>query len=334
MITLAFGQMAYFLENSPLSAYTGGENGLPGVPVPHTRAGAPGRSSVAARIADVLACWRCCSWAASALPGGSPTRRSAWCCARSRRTPRAPPCWGIRAAYKLAAFVIAALYAGLAGGLLGVLQSYMPPDAFALDTSGQLVVQTVIGGVGTLIGPTARRGAVAVAARQPAGDPRHRRAVEADPGADLHRLVIVLRRGIAGEIRYRWRRIGRPAAGEAAEAQAGASPRTPAFAARRAAGARAHPGHRPWKHTRYQNTMAACARSRMCRSRYGRFPSMPSSVRMAPVKARCSRCCSMKCIRPWARSICLAAASPAWAHRGSRSLASAKATSLTRCSPT
>ena len=30
----------------------------------------------------------------------------------------------------------------------------MPPDAFALDTSGQLVIQTVIGGAGTLIGPT------------------------------------------------------------------------------------------------------------------------------------------------------------------------------------
>ena len=56
--------------------------------------------------------------------------------------------------YKLAVFVFAALYAGLAGGLLGVFQSYMPPDAFTLDTSGQLVVQTVIGGVGTLIGPT------------------------------------------------------------------------------------------------------------------------------------------------------------------------------------
>jgi branched-chain amino acid transport system permease protein len=34
MITLAFGQMAYFMENSPLSRYTGGENGIPGVPVP------------------------------------------------------------------------------------------------------------------------------------------------------------------------------------------------------------------------------------------------------------------------------------------------------------
>ena len=55
--------------------------------------------------------------------------------------------------YKLTAFVIAAAYAGLAGGLLGVLQGYMPPEAFTFDTSGQLVIQTVIGGAGTLFGP-------------------------------------------------------------------------------------------------------------------------------------------------------------------------------------
>ena len=34
MITLAFGELSYFLENSPLSNWTGGENGLPGVPAP------------------------------------------------------------------------------------------------------------------------------------------------------------------------------------------------------------------------------------------------------------------------------------------------------------
>ena len=55
--------------------------------------------------------------------------------------------------YKLTAFVIAAAYAGFAGGLLGVLQGFMPPDAFTFDTSGQLVMQTAIGGVGTLFGP-------------------------------------------------------------------------------------------------------------------------------------------------------------------------------------
>src|SRR5581483_7145160 len=55
--------------------------------------------------------------------------------------------------YKLTAFVIAAAYAGFAGGLLGVLQAFMPPEAFTFDTSGQLVMQTAIGGTGTLFGP-------------------------------------------------------------------------------------------------------------------------------------------------------------------------------------
>ena len=55
--------------------------------------------------------------------------------------------------YKLTAFVIAAAYAGFAGGLLGVMQAFMPPDAFTFDTSGQLVMQTAIGGIGTLFGP-------------------------------------------------------------------------------------------------------------------------------------------------------------------------------------
>ncbi|MHB1246636.1 MAG: branched-chain amino acid ABC transporter ATP-binding protein/permease, partial [Sulfuriferula sp.] len=55
--------------------------------------------------------------------------------------------------YKLTAFVIAAAYAGMAGGLLGVMQAFMPPDAFMFDTSGQLVMQTAIGGRATLFGP-------------------------------------------------------------------------------------------------------------------------------------------------------------------------------------
>ena len=56
-------------------------------------------------------------------------------------------------AYKLLAFVIAAAYSGAAGGLLGVMQGYMPPDAFTFDTSGQVIMMTVIGGLETLFGP-------------------------------------------------------------------------------------------------------------------------------------------------------------------------------------
>ena len=55
--------------------------------------------------------------------------------------------------YKLTAFVVAAAYAGFAGGMLGLMQGFMPPDAFMFETSGQLVMQTAIGGAGTLFGP-------------------------------------------------------------------------------------------------------------------------------------------------------------------------------------
>ena len=148
MITLAFGQMSYFLENSPLSAYTGGENGLPGVPVPRL-----GRD----RITPGFPMY----WllAAMFLVGFIIARRilhspfGAVLRALRQNTWRVAMVGHSVPAYKLAVFVIAALYAGLAGGMLGVFQSYMPPDAFGLDTSGDLVVQTVIGGVGTLIGP-------------------------------------------------------------------------------------------------------------------------------------------------------------------------------------
>jgi branched-chain amino acid transport system permease protein len=55
--------------------------------------------------------------------------------------------------YKMAAFVLAAGYAALAGASMGIFQSFVGPDAFSLDTSGQVVIQTVIGGVRTLVGP-------------------------------------------------------------------------------------------------------------------------------------------------------------------------------------
>ncbi|HKM60919.1 MAG TPA: branched-chain amino acid ABC transporter ATP-binding protein/permease [Acidisphaera sp.] len=149
MITLAFGQMAYFLENSPLSAYTGGENGLPGVPVP-TIGGM--RIEPGIPLYWVLAAIFFAGFVLARRilhsPFGAILRAIKENALRTGLVGHSVP------AYKLAVFVIAALYAALAGGLLGVFQGYMPPDAFALDTSGQLVVQTIIGGVGTLIGPT------------------------------------------------------------------------------------------------------------------------------------------------------------------------------------
>ncbi|MGH7043772.1 MAG: ABC transporter permease subunit [Acetobacteraceae bacterium] len=207
MITLAFGEMAYFLENSPLAHYTGGENGLPGVPVPYL-----GGFEIAAgaRMYWLLAAIFFVGFVLARRilhsPFGAVLR------AIRQNMNRVAMEGHSVAAYKLAVFVIGALYAGLAGGLLGVFQSYMPPDAFSLDTSGQLVVQTVIGGVGTLVGPLLGA-AIWLWLRDNLQQIPHIGALwKLILGVIFVLLVVGLKRGIAGELRWTFSRHRRAAA--------------------------------------------------------------------------------------------------------------------------
>jgi branched-chain amino acid transport system permease protein len=152
MITVAIAEVFFFVENSPLSAWTGGENGLPGVPTP--------RFAIGGHVFRIGTGWSMYGFLAACYFVGivialrivrSPVGAIL---TAIRDNPLRARAVGHRIGlYKLAAFVIAAAYAGFAGGLLGVLQGFMPPDAFTFDTSGQLVMQTAIGGVGTLFGP-------------------------------------------------------------------------------------------------------------------------------------------------------------------------------------
>jgi len=152
MITVAIAEVFYFVEFNPLSAWTGGENGLPGVPTPSFYLGfttihfTSGWSlypflALCYFIGIVLALRIVRSPVGAILSA-------------IRENPLRAAALGHNIhAYKLTAFVVAAAYAGFAGGLLGVLQAFMPPEAFTFDTSGQLVIQTAIGGRGTLFGP-------------------------------------------------------------------------------------------------------------------------------------------------------------------------------------
>ncbi len=149
MLTLAFGEMFYFLDISPLAQWTGGENGLAGVPAPQFGFGF-GATSPFGVYWFIAALFFFGFWFALRLirsPFGAVLR------AIRDNGERAAAVGHDVPKYKLTVFVIAAAYGGLAGGLLGLLQGYMPPDAFYLETSGQLVVQTIIGGAGTLVGP-------------------------------------------------------------------------------------------------------------------------------------------------------------------------------------
>jgi len=152
MITVAIAEIFYFVEFNPLSEWTGGENGLPGVPTPSLYLGFT--------TVHFTSGWALYPFLAFCYFLGivialrivrSPV--GAVLTAIRENPLRAAAVGHSVQGYKLTAFVIAAAYAGFAGGLLGVMQAFMPPDAFMFDTSGQLIMQTAIGGRGTLFGP-------------------------------------------------------------------------------------------------------------------------------------------------------------------------------------
>ncbi|HEX4763619.1 MAG TPA: branched-chain amino acid ABC transporter permease, partial [Usitatibacter sp.] len=123
MITVAIAEVFYFVEFNPLSQWTGGENGLPGVPAPKVNLGFT--------TLNFSSGWQLYPFLAFCFFLGIVLAL------RIVRSPvgvifRAIRENPLRAAavghnihgYKLTAFVIAAAYAGIAGGLLGVMQGF------------------------------------------------------------------------------------------------------------------------------------------------------------------------------------------------------------------
>ncbi|WP_226621013.1 branched-chain amino acid ABC transporter permease [Alloyangia pacifica] len=55
--------------------------------------------------------------------------------------------------YTLAVFVISGMYAGLAGGLMASMDPLAGPERMQWTASGEVVLMTILGGAGTLIGP-------------------------------------------------------------------------------------------------------------------------------------------------------------------------------------
>jgi branched-chain amino acid transport system permease protein len=152
MITVAIAEVFYFVEFNPLSEYTGGENGLPGVPAPSLHLGfTTVQFNTDWSMYGFLAFWYFIGVVLALRIVRSPVG-AIFSAIRDNPVRAAAVGHNIHG-YKLTAFVVAAAYAGFAGGLLGLMQGFMPPEAFTFDTSGQLVMQTAIGGAGTLFGP-------------------------------------------------------------------------------------------------------------------------------------------------------------------------------------
>jgi branched-chain amino acid transport system permease protein len=147
MVTLAFAQLIYFIAFKWRSL-TGGDDGLHGVPRPPL-----GPINLNSEIA--LYYFILFFFMISVILGfrivNSPFGRTLECLRENESRARIIGYDPLK--YKIVSFVISAFFAGLAGGLYALLQNFVPLYTLGLDTSGDIVLMTLIGGMGTLYGP-------------------------------------------------------------------------------------------------------------------------------------------------------------------------------------
>ena len=148
MITLAFGQMLYFFSIS-WPAY-GGEDGLS----IYVRNGFPGLTTL-----DPIQFFAICfALLAAALWLNARLAASPFGLAlnAARQAPHRVETVGLSPfRLRLTAFVISGAITGLAGALFADLNRFVSPTMFSWQTSGEIMVFVILGGVGRLYGPVA-----------------------------------------------------------------------------------------------------------------------------------------------------------------------------------
>jgi len=167
ILTLAFAQMSYSLAYSVLTPITFGETGLliarddpraidamlgvnqsaSGMPVPSLLGFELGGYSGFYICAVVLIVAFFLSQMIFASPFGMALRGI-----KSNQTRMMYTGFNTKP-YMLTAFVISGMFAGLAGGLLAVTDPIAGAERMKWTESGNLVLMTMLGGVGTLVGP-------------------------------------------------------------------------------------------------------------------------------------------------------------------------------------
>ena len=194
MITLGFAQLVYFLVVQ--MPWTGGEDGLQGDPA---RQGCSGSSRSIDPIDDVLLRVRRVPRRLLAHPPHHPLAVRPRAPRRSARTSRARSRSATTStATSSLAFVLSAALAGLAGSLKAVVLQFASLSDVHWHRSGEVVLMTLLGGMGTVVGPSV--GALLVVALE---------NYLADVGSWVTVItgvvfvvcVLAFRRGIVGEVR-------------------------------------------------------------------------------------------------------------------------------------
>jgi len=197
MVTLAFAQMIFFIANRWRDV-TGGENGLQGIPRElfgldlsepfyFYYAGLP------LLVLGIVAAWRVVN---------SPFGRVL---VAIRDNPARARALGYPVdRYKVTAFVISAGLSGLAGGVYAISHGFASLQDVYWTTSGEVVVMTVLGGIGTLWGSAI--GAALVVQLKDYLATAGLDATGIVTGAIFIIVVLAFRRGIWGTVAHLLRR--------------------------------------------------------------------------------------------------------------------------------
>jgi branched-chain amino acid transport system permease protein len=115
--------------------------------------------------------------------------------------------------YKLAAFVLSAGIAGLAGSLKALILGFVTLSDVSQGTSGEVILMTLLGGSGTFLGPVV--GASIVLTLEEYLSDHVGAWVSVIIGAMFVVCVMIFRRGFVGEIHWRFarRRSGKDSSG-------------------------------------------------------------------------------------------------------------------------
>jgi branched-chain amino acid transport system permease protein len=192
MITLALGQLVYFICLQ--APFTGGENGIQGVPRGTLLGLVPLKSDMVMYyfvfgllVAVFLAIRRIV-----ASPFGQVLK------AIRENEPRAISLGYDVDRYKLLVFVLSASLAGLAGSLKALVLGFSTLTDVLQATSGEVILMTLLGGAGTFLGPVVGSGIV-VTLQDTLSD-RVGSWVTVIIGAIFVLCVIAFRKGVVGEL--------------------------------------------------------------------------------------------------------------------------------------
>lgn len=191
MVTLAFAQMIYFLASQ--MKFTGGEDGIQAVPRGYLF-GFIDLNQQLNMYFVVLAIFLfgfALIWRIVHSPFGQVLK------AIRENEPRAVSLGYRTERYKLLAFTLSALLAGLAGSTEALVFQLASLSDVTWNMSGDVILMTLLGGMGTMLGPVVGAALVVALETQLAGTGV---PVTTVIGAFFVACVLMFRRGIVGEL--------------------------------------------------------------------------------------------------------------------------------------